>query len=94
MRALSLAVLFFLSACAPTLDDLIMNASNNGDWTAVNAKIAAEEESRAEPLECRRNFVLWCESSSSGETCGCEPIANFDERQRELAIRRGINRRQ
>jgi hypothetical protein len=83
MRALLLAVLYLLSACAPTMDDLFMKANNSGDWTAVNARLQVEEEMRAKPLECRSNFILWCDSSS----CSCVPKADFSDRQRELAVR-------
>jgi len=89
MRTLLLAVLFSLSACAPTTDDLFMNANSSGDWTAVNARLELEEEARAKPLECRSNFVLWCNASS----CSCVPGADANDRQRELALRRGNNHR-
>lgn len=89
MRALLLAVLYSLSACAPTTNDLFMKANSSGDWTAVNARLEVEEEMRAGPLECRSHFVLSCNSS----TCGCVPRADFDDRQRELAIRRSNNHR-
>jgi len=89
MRTLLLAVLYLLSACAPTMDDLFMMANSSGDWTAVNARLEVEEEMRAEPLECRSNFILWCNSSS----CSCMPGADITDRQRELALRRGNNHR-
>lgn len=93
MRALPIAVLFSLAACAPTTEELITEANISGDWTAVNARIAIEEEMYAEPLECGSHFILFCETSAIGESCGCVVEDDFNDWQRDLALRRGNNRR-
>ncbi len=89
MRTLLLAVLCLLGACAPTTNDLFMRANSSGNWTAVNARLEVEEKMRTEPLVCRSNFILWCNSSS----CRCTPKADFEDRQREISFRRGNNHR-
>jgi len=91
MRTLLLAVLIFLSACAPTMDDLKMEVNISGDWTAVNARLDAEEEIRFEQTECGRRFVAICDSRS--EACSCVLKDEFEHQQRELAFRRVIERR-
>ncbi len=93
MRALPIAVFFLLSACAPTLDDLIVEANSSGDFTAVNARLEIDDKAQAGPTECGSHFILLCESSSHGEACGCAPSADFHDKQRELAVRRRNKRR-
>ena len=91
MRTLLLAVLIFLSACAPTMDDLKMEANISGDWTAVNARLDAEEEIRFEQTECGRRFIPICDSRS--EACKCVLRDEFAHQQREAALRRVLQQR-
>lgn len=91
MRTLLLAVLIFLSACAATMDDLKMEANISGDWTAVNARLNAEEEIQFAQTECGRRFIAICGSRS--EACKCVLRDEFEHQQQELALRRVIERR-
>jgi hypothetical protein len=86
MRTLPLLVLFLLPACAPTTNELFMKANSSGDWTAVNARLEADDESS--PTNCRDGSVLVCKNSRV-ETCTCELKVQFYDRQRDLRIRRG-----
>jgi hypothetical protein len=93
MHALPLVFLLFLCACAPTMDDLILEANLSGDWTAVNSRIARDVENEIESQECRSDTVRFCENSLTAASCTCVPEYHFDDRQRELAIRRRFDRR-
>ena len=93
MRALLLLSSLLFSACAPSLSDLIMQANSSGDWTAVSKKIDAKEARRAEPLECRSSFTLFCEVSLQGEDCACVLTDRLNNRQMTKDIRRGPARR-
>ena len=91
MRTLLLAALFILSACAPTMNDLKMEATDSGDWTAVNARLDAEEEIRFEQTECGSRFIPMCGSRS--EACKCVLKDEFAHQQREAALQRVLQRR-
>ena len=86
MRTLPLLVLFLLSACAPTTDELFIKANISGDWTAVNARLEAEDEPQS--VNCHDGSVLVCKTSRV-EACTCELKVQFHDRQRDLQIRRG-----
>jgi hypothetical protein len=88
MRALPLLVLFLLSACAPTLDELFIKANISGDWTAVNTRLEAE----GPPASCRDGSVLLCRSSHV-ESCTCAPELHYDDRHRERFTHRSNNHR-
>jgi hypothetical protein len=90
MRALLLTASIFLSACAPTTNELILEANISGNWTAVNARMDAEDENESGPMECRDSFILAC--ASGGESCTCVLTARFEEQRRDMAIQRGMNR--
>ena len=92
MRALPFFVLFLLPACATTTDELFTKANFSGDFTAVNARLEAENEIETGPANCRDGWVLVCETAHR-ETCSCVPIHRFHDRYRESLTRRGINKR-
>jgi hypothetical protein len=88
MRTLPLLVLFLLPACAPTTDELFIKANISGDWTAVNARLEAEDE--PQPANCRSGSVPVCETSHV-ETCTCVQSAQFFDRFRESHTQRRYN---
>jgi hypothetical protein len=88
MRALPLLVLVLLPACATTTDELFTEANISGDFTAVNARLEAENEEMIRPANCRAGSVLVCEPSRV-ETCSCVPTVRFHDLQREVFIQRG-----
>jgi hypothetical protein len=94
MRALPLLflpfLLFLLSACSPTMDEIFIRANNTGDWTVVNERFDAEEQRG--PARCRDGLILIC-GTSQASTCICESTARFYERYRESPGRRGDNHR-
>jgi hypothetical protein len=90
MRTLQLAVLILLPACAPTIDDLRMEANISGDWTAVNAKLDAEEEARFGQSECGHRFMAFCDTHK--QACKCVLRDEFEHEQRELALQRALQR--
>ncbi len=47
MKALSILLLFLLSGCAPSTQDLIEQAHFTGDWSLVNKRIEVEEKQYA-----------------------------------------------
>jgi len=89
MRALPLFVLFLLSACAPTTDELFIKANISGDWTAVNARLEAEDTPQR--AKCRDGSVLVCEVSRV-ETCTCVLNDQFHDRHREMMRQRDNHR--
>ena len=90
MRTLHLLVLFLLPACTSTMDDLFMKANDSGDFSAVNARLEAEDE--PPPANCRDGSVLVCETSHV-ETCSCVPTHRFHDRYTEARIQRGNKNR-
>ena len=92
MRALPFFVLFLLPACATTTDELFTKANLSGDFTAVNARLEAENEIETGLASCREGMVLMCETSYA-EICSCVPNHRFHDRYRESLSRRGIKNR-
>jgi len=92
MRALPFFVLFLLPACATTTDELFTKANISGDFTAVNARLEAENEIETGQPNCRGGMVLVCETAHA-ETCSCVPNHRFHDRYGESLTRRGIKNR-
>ena len=90
MRALHLLVLLLLPACAATTDELFTKANISGDFTAVNARLEADDEPPS--ANCRDGSVLVCETSHV-ETCSCVSNDRFHDRYKELRIQRGNKNR-
>ncbi len=96
MRFLLVLLLLTASACASTssMDELIANANSTGNWTAVNQRLDAEEESLAITQSCRDGDVLWCDLVLSEKNCHCVRMDHVLQPSRENEHRRGFNRRQ
>ena len=77
-----------LGACAPTTSELFVKANSSGNWTAVNQRLAQEDEGGREN-SCREGLVLVCEGQHAA-SCQCEAASRFDEARIERAT---INRR-
>ena len=92
MRVLPFLVLFLLPACATTTDELFTKANFSGDFTAVNARLEAENEIETGQPNCRDGMVLVCETSYT-ETCSCVPNHRFHDRYRDSLSRRGNKNR-
>ncbi len=92
MRMLMLVlVVFSVSACASTMDELFAEAHQSSDWSAVNRRLDKEAEREQQRL-CSPDQVLYCEISMGETICTCIRNATLWDRTREIAHRKGANR--
>ena len=68
-------VLITLSGCASTMDELVAEAVETGDWTAVNARQDAQAAGRQ--LSCGARQILHCETILNRTSCGCVANTTF-----------------
>jgi hypothetical protein len=68
MRALIIIVGLLTTGCASSSNDLIKEARESGDWTAVNLRLDAEAKEESSASSCRSGFVQMC-----FERCECVP---------------------
>ena len=71
MRMLMLIlVMFSVSACVSTMDELFAEANQSGDWSAVNRRLD-KEAAREQQRVCRPDQILFCETSFGETSCTC-----------------------
>lgn len=66
MRSLIIAIFLLTTGCASSTNDLIKEARESGDWTAVNHRLELEEKRENANPSCGDGLVLMCTS-----TCEC-----------------------
>ena len=74
MKIPGLIILCLLVGCAtkPTLEELEAEASNTGDWSAVenrermNRRMGVQDE-----RQCETGYMLMCNKRSAKEICSC-----------------------
>lgn len=87
-RTLLLAlVMLSLSACASNMNELIAEASQSGDWTAVNKRLDSQEAAREEQLACGSRQTLFCETILNETSCACVLDAALWGRTGDIARR-------
>ncbi len=93
MRMLSLIlVMFSVSACASHMNELVAEASQSGDWTAVNTRLDRQEAAREEQQVCGSRHTLYCKTILDDTSCTCvSNVASWD-RATEVALRQRGNR--
>ncbi len=69
MRALIIAIALLTSACVSSTNDLIKEAHETGDWTAVNHRLDAEMTREKFAPSCGDGLILLC-------TSRCECVSN------------------
>ena len=71
MRMLMLIlVIFSVSACVSTMDELFTEANQSGDWSAVNRRLDKEAAREQQPV-CRSDKLLFCETFFGETSCAC-----------------------
>jgi hypothetical protein len=68
MRSLIIAIFLLTTGCASSTNDLIKEARESGDWTAVNHRLEFEEARENSNPSCGDGLILMCTS-----TCECVP---------------------
>jgi len=66
MRALFVAIALLATGCASSTNNLIKEAHESGDWTAVNHRLEVEETRENFKPSCGDGLILMCTS-----TCKC-----------------------
>ena len=93
MRMLFLIlVIFFVSACASNMNELIAEARQSGDWTAVNKRLDRQEAAREEQQICGSRHTLYCETNLDETSCACVWNTALWDRTEEIARRQRGNR--
>ncbi len=93
MRMLFLIlVMFSVSACASNMNELIAEASQSGDWSAVNKQLDRQEAAREEQQICGSRHTLYCKTILDETSCACVSSATFRNWTREIARRQRGNR--
>ena len=93
MRMLFLIlVMFSVSACASNMNELIAEARQSGDWTAVNKRLDRQEAAREEQQICGSLHTLYCKTILDETSCDCVSNAALWDRTREIARRQRGNR--
>jgi hypothetical protein len=93
MRMLMLVfVMFFASACASTMNELLAEAHRSGDWSAVNRRLDIQEAAHEQQQICRSRHTLYCKIILDETSCACVSNATFRNWTREIARRQRGNR--
>ena len=73
MKALSIILLFLVSGCAMSTQELIEQARISGDWSVVNKRFEVVErlEAKRRHQSCPRRTKRWCISRLGHEECSC-----------------------
>lgn len=72
MRQLILLAVILVPACATTNSELIRDAHESGDWTALNQHLETEaERGQSRARQCGRDRRMWCKTSLFETTCAC-----------------------
>ena len=73
MKAIIGAILLFtLTACASTLEELEQEAMMTGDWSGVELRERIKKEKEGGNLpSCKDSHVLVCVDQGSSEHCSC-----------------------
>ncbi len=85
-------VMFSVSACASNLNELIAEANQSGDWTAVNQRLDRQEAAREEQQICGSRHTLYCETILDDSRCACVSNAALWDSTSEIARRQRGNR--
>jgi len=81
-------VMFSVSACASNLNELIAEANQSGDWTAVNQRLDRQEAVRAEQQFCSSRHTLYCRTVLDDTSCACvSNAALWDSARRQRGNR-------
>ena len=93
MRTLLLVlVMFSVSACASSMNELVAEASQSGDWRPVNERIDSQEAAHAEQQFCSSRHTLYCETNLDKTSCACVSSDALWDRIGEPARRQRENR--
>jgi hypothetical protein len=93
MRTLLLVlVMFSVSACASSMNELVAEASQSGDWRPVNKRIDNEEAARAEQQVCSSRHTLYCKTNLDKTSCACVSSEALWDRIGDPARRQRENR--
>jgi len=72
MRVQAIVALLLISACAADTNELIRDAQRDGDWTAVNQRLDAEDKRRPSTAPaCDGRQQLWCDTTLKETSCTC-----------------------
>ena len=74
MKYLSLLVLIALVGCAsrPTTEELEVDATKTGEWSAVEDRERMNKKMRVTPeLKCPEHLMLICIKDGGHEECSC-----------------------
>ncbi len=85
-------VMLSVSACASNMNELVAEASQSGDWTAVNRRLDSQEAAREEQQICGSRHTLYCETILDETSCACVSNAALWDRTGEVARRQRGNR--
>ncbi len=93
MRTLLLIlVMFSVSACASSMNELVAEAAPSGDWSPVNKRIDSQEAAREEQQVCGSRHTLYCKIILNETSCACVSKATFRNWNREVARQQRGNR--
>ncbi len=87
-RLLLVLVVFSVSACASNMNELIAEASQSGDWSAVNKRFDSLEAARVEQQSCGSRQTLYCKTILDDTSCACVSNAALWDRTEALARQR------
>lgn len=71
MRIVLLAACQLVTACAPSTESIIREASQSNDWSAVHQRLDAEERQQALALSCPRGQTNLCIEDYGDTRCEC-----------------------
>lgn len=76
-----------VSGCASNMNELIAEANQSGDWTAVNERLDSEEAARAAQQSCGSGQTLHCTTTLDETSCGCVSSAALWDRPAAMTMR-------
>ena len=76
-----------LSGCASNMSELIAEANQSGDWTAVNKRLDREEAARAAQQSCGSRKTLHCTTTLNETSCGCVANSTLWDRPAAMTVR-------
>jgi len=80
-------VMITLSGCASNMSELIAEANESGDWTAVDQRFDSQEEARAAQQSCGSRQTLHCTTTLNETSCGCVSSQALWDRPAAMTIR-------